>query len=130
MNIRLATLGDAEMLLVWRNDHLTREMSKNMDVVAMEGHVKWLAARLAREEPHLYVAESDGVPVGTIRIDGDEVSYTTAPEHRGLGHATAMLMWAKEKFGSLRAEIKPGNVASIKAAERAGHQVHLLEGAE
>ncbi len=66
------------------------------------------------------------MPIGTCRIDGDEVSYTIAPEHRRRGYATALLVLVREQFGSLRAEIKPENAASIKAATAAGHTVHLL----
>jgi len=126
MNIRLATRDDAQLLLAWRNDPLTRAMSKSLHEVQWDEHVRWLNSRLTRIEPHLYIAEIDGAPVGTIRIDGDEISYTVAPEHRGRGYATEMLRWAHAQFGSLRAEIKPENVASVKAAERAGHKVELL----
>jgi RimJ/RimL family protein N-acetyltransferase len=125
--LRAATLDDAKVLLEWRNDPLTRAMFKTSDVVEWDEHVRWLSARLSRSEPHLYVAEVDGVPAGTIRIDGDALSYTVAPGQRGRGVATRMLQWARSEFGVLRAEIKPDNLASIRAAERTGHRVELLD---
>jgi RimJ/RimL family protein N-acetyltransferase len=73
------------------------------------------------------ISSSQGrTAVGTFRIDGDEISYTVAPDCRGMGACTAMLRQAHAMFGPLRAEIKPENIASIKAAERAGMIVHLL----
>jgi hypothetical protein len=37
-----------------------------------------------------------------------------------------MLTLVRKRFGPLRAEIKPENLASIRAASRAGHAVVLL----
>jgi RimJ/RimL family protein N-acetyltransferase len=124
--MRPANIDDARILFEWRNDPLTRQMSKNSDLVEWEEHVAWLGRRLSLSEPHLYVAEDAGCAVGTIRIDGRSISYTTAPEIRGRGYATAMLKWAYMQFGSLFAEIKPENIASIRAATKARHKVVLL----
>lgn len=126
VKMRLATVSDARILFEWRNDPLTRKMSKNTDLVAWEDHVAWLTRRLSRSEPHLYVAEDANNAVGTIRIDDQEVSYTVAPEVRSKGYATAMLKWARAQFGPLVAEIKPENIASIRAATTAGHKIVLL----
>lgn len=127
--IRQATLDDAPLLLEWRNDPLTREMSKDREPVEWDRHIAWLSARLARENPNLFIAESNGNPVGTFRVDGDEISYTIAPTLRGNGVGLKMLTAAKEMFGPLRAEIFSRNVASIKLATRAGMLVHILEDA-
>ncbi len=119
MEIRPATMDDARRLFDWRNDPLTRAMSNNTDAVEWAGHVAWLERRLSRPEPMLFVAEVRSVPVGTFRVDGDEISYTIAPEFRGLGYAVEMLRLAAERHGPLRAEIKPENEASIRAANQA-----------
>ncbi len=126
MEIRPAQLSDAETLLRWRNDDLTRSMSKNADIVAWPDHLHWLTSRLARSEPNLFIAERDGIAVGMFRVDDGEISYTVAPEARGKGYGLGMLRRAIELFGPLRAEIFPRNVASIKIAERAGLKVHIL----
>lgn len=126
MIFRVVTMKDAETLFAWRNDPLTRSMSVNTGPVEWEGHLRWLERRLSYSDPGLYIAEIDGDPVGTIRIDVDEISYTVAPEHRGRGVATAMLSKAAKQFGKMRAKIKPDNTASIKAAEHAGHTVVLI----
>jgi RimJ/RimL family protein N-acetyltransferase len=124
--LRNATLDDAQTLFDWRNDPLTRAMSKTSEAVEWEKHLCWLSLRISRQEPHLYIAEINGTPAGTLRIDGDALSYTVAPNYRNRRVATRMLQWARSEFGVLRAEIKPENIASIRAAERAGHAVELL----
>ena len=96
-------------------------------MVEWSDHVNWIAAQLAREQPHLYVAEIGGVAVGTFQIDDGEISYTVAPEHRSRGFCTAMLKLARAHFGPLGAEIYRRNEPSIKAARAAGFEVVLLD---
>lgn len=127
--LRLATPQDSRPLFRWRNDELTRAMFKHGDPVPWKDHVAWLERRLSQPQPNLFIAEENGVPVGTIRVDEDNsLSYTVAPEHRGRGIAARMLRLVRERFGPLTAEIHPENVGSIRAAERAGHRVVLLPG--
>ena len=119
--------SDAERLFIWRNDDITRAMSRSSELVPWASHVEWLDRRLATAEPGLFIAEIDGVPVGTFRIDGDEISYTVAPDYRSRGYAIAMLKLAMDSFGPKRAHIFRRNAASISAARRAGHVVVLLD---
>ena len=126
LTFRTATMDDSDLLFRWRNDDLTRRMSKNTDAVQIEGHVAWLQRRLSTDRPHLYVA-FDPEPVGTFRIDGDEISYTVAPDKRGQGIAKAMLTEARKCFGPLRAEIYRRNEASIAAAKSSGMIVHIID---
>lgn len=121
-----AGLNDAKVLFDWRNDPLTREMSKHSAPIDWDSHVAWLTARLARSEPHLYIASFKDRPVGTFRVDGDEISYTISPDERGKGYGLLMLCRAREMFGALRAEIYSRNAASIKVAERSGMLVKIL----
>ena len=128
LTIRPAHIDDARTLFDWRNDPLTRAMSRNDAPVAWEAHLAWLTDRLARPEPGLYLAHFFGRPSGTFRIDGDEISYTVAPEARGSGFGLLMLRHVKDNFGPLRAEIYARNKASIRIAERAGLHVHIIDG--
>lgn len=128
MHVRSATMSDADFLLDLRNDELTRAMFKTHEPVAREAHIDWLTARLAREAPNLYIAEVNGAPVGTIRVDADQsLSYATAPAYRGKGYAIEMLRWARDKFGALTAEIYADNIPSIRAATKAGHRVVTMK---
>ncbi|MFN4288897.1 MAG: GNAT family N-acetyltransferase [Brevundimonas sp.] len=122
MKLRAATLDDAERLLEWRNDPLTREASVNMDPVPLEAHVGWLTASLQNPNRTLLVAEVDGRPVGTVRIDRGhetEMSWTVAPDARGRGFGKQMVSAAMPE-GTVIAHIKAGNVASQKIAQSSG----------
>jgi RimJ/RimL family protein N-acetyltransferase len=125
MRLRPAELEDGEMLRRWRNDSLTRSASHTSAPVSRADHLAWLAQVLREPSRRLYVAEADGVAVGTVRADWrDEswlLSWTVAPEHRGRGYGKAMVALAAEMTpGRLRAEIKAGNAASVAIAEAAG----------
>jgi RimJ/RimL family protein N-acetyltransferase len=125
MNVRPAKISDATLLFQWRNDAQTRAMSFSTVPVLWDDHIEWLTRRLEADTPHLYIVEIDGVPVGTFRIDGETINYTIAPEKRGNGYATLMLLQAYHLFGPKHAEIKSENLASICAAKKAGHYVRL-----
>lgn len=119
-------MDDAPRLFDWRNDPITVAMSNTPEPVEWAGHLAWLERRLARTEPHIYIAMVGGYPVGVVRLDDGEVSYTIAPECRGQGHATEMLREVYRRFGPQRAEIKSDNLPSIAAARTAGHEVVLI----
>lgn len=143
-----ANQDDAAALFAWRNDELTRAMSRAQESVDWSAHLAWLDARLKLPKPNLFVArlqgedcttfeistEMDGVAVaapkgeraGTFRVDDGRISYTVAPEFRGKGVGETMLQAAYKLFGPLRAEIYARNVASRRIAERAGMIVHIL----
>lgn len=127
MRFREVTIADAQLLYDWRNDPDTRAMSRDTSEIAYDDHVAWLERRLSRGDHGLFIAEQDGVPVGTIRLDHDEISYTVAPSHRRKGIGETMLIVARETFGQKVAEVKRDNVASIKLAERAGHLVRFID---
>jgi RimJ/RimL family protein N-acetyltransferase len=113
------------VLLKWRNNSATQEASHNTALINEDEHILWLKRILASENRKLYVAEIDSVPVGTVRVDfealGYELSWTVSNTMRGSGIGKAMVsQLAKDIPESIRAEIKIGNVASIRIAEDTG----------
>lgn len=125
MRLRRAELADGEMLLRWRNDSLTLSASHTSAPVSQEGHVAWLDQVLRESSRRLFIAEVEGVAVGTVRADqsgeGWLLSWTIAPEHRGRGYGKAMVKLAADMTpGRLLAEIKAGNAASAAIADAAG----------
>lgn len=120
-------MQDADLLFAWRNDPQTRIASKDQSELTFASHIDWLERRLRNQTPHLYLAEDEGVPVGTFRIDGDSISYTVAPDHRGKGIATTMLLMAKDMFGAKNAEVRRENIASIKAVTNSGHLLAIID---
>jgi RimJ/RimL family protein N-acetyltransferase len=127
MIFREATKDDAKILFDWRNDPSTRAVSRDMNELIWEKHVEWLSCRLENKNHGLYVAEVNNEPVGTIRIDDYEISYTVAPSHRRKGTGEAMLIAARETFGQKVAVVKRDNIPSIIVAERAGHITRLID---
>lgn len=125
IKLRAALMSDADLLLSWRNDSDTRSASHNTDNVSRDNHVAWLSKTLANPTRKLLIAEEDNVPVGTVRADFSdgswELSWTTAPDARGRKVAKRMVeLLAQQISEPIRAEIKPGNTASIRVAEHAG----------
>jgi RimJ/RimL family protein N-acetyltransferase len=124
--LRRATMLDAERLLTWRNDPATREGSHTTSVIGDEEHSRWLASTLSNSERQLWIAEVDGRPVGTVRVDHDDdgylLSWAVAPEARSQGVGKRMVADIVRRLGSgaLRAEVKAGNVASVHIAEHVG----------
>jgi RimJ/RimL family protein N-acetyltransferase len=127
VNLRDATLDDAELLFRWRNDPVTREDSHSQSVLEYESHLNWLKSTLHSERRRLFIAMQDAVPVGTIRCDWSrdrrsiELSWTVAPEHRRRGFGTKMVGCAISAFRvPLYAEIRVSNTPSIEIAKRQG----------
>jgi RimJ/RimL family protein N-acetyltransferase len=126
--IRPATMDDARLLFEWRNDESTRRVSKNKDLIQWDDHLGWLDRRLRMDQPKLFVFEADGQAVATFRIDGNDLSYTVAPEHRNRGIAKHMLNEVRSRFGRLRAYVYSENVPSIRVAQSAGLDVVIVDG--
>ena len=120
--LRPATMADAGLLLRWRNDPATRAASVNPAEVGRQEHLAWLEASLRSPTRTLLVAELDGAPVGTVRIDRGaetELSWTVAPGHRGKGLGKAMVQAAVPE-GDVVARIARDNAASQAIALAAG----------
>ncbi len=130
---RAGTAEDADLLLSWRNDADTRRWSRRGDPVAPDRHAAWLTAVLADPVRHLWVLESDGEPVATVRHDRIrqgryEVSVTVAPHRRGEGLATAALAAAGQALAQLdpsrhviEAHVQQDNAASLAVFHAAGY---------
>jgi RimJ/RimL family protein N-acetyltransferase len=130
MRLRPVTFADAELLLVWRNDPLTRRNSFCASKVKLSEHQKWLKSSLSNPDRKIYIAVENNIPVGTVRGDfsqaGCEVSWTVAPEYRRRGFGRRIVQAAVSLLGSpVFARIKQGNLPSEKIARAAGVRVIL-----
>ena len=134
IRLRPATVQDADLLLRWRNDPETRNASHNTAEIQREEHIAWLTNTLNNSNRQLYVAEENGIPVGTVRADlsaGEyKLSWTIAPNARGRGVAKQIVaLLASQISGAIRAEVKAGNTVSARIAEHAGMEfIHEADG--
>lgn len=120
-----AKIDDAELLLAWRNDPLTRELSHNKEPISLEAHIKWLSKVLENSNRQLFIALVGQDKIGTVRADKlestTELSWTIAPEARGKGFGKSMLKQFVELTDRpISAEVLESNTASIKMAEFVG----------
>jgi spore coat polysaccharide biosynthesis protein SpsF len=129
--LRPATADDAQRLLDWRNDPVTRGFSLTGAGVEPGEHAAWLERRLVDPGSRLWIAEVDGVPVGQVRAERleagvAEIHLAVAPQARGHGYGAAMVRAAvaaaraqlhAERFA---ARVLAANAASRRTFERAG----------
>lgn len=130
LHLRLARSGDSSALLEWRNDPETVTNSISQHRVPVEEHERWLAGKLDDPGSRLWVVELDGHSIGSIRLDiraaVGEVSIALAPEARGKGLGTRVLLTLQERLdgdlqvGALVARVRVGNERSRLAFLRAG----------
>ncbi len=133
VSLRPARRTDRDLLWRWRNDPDTRRASLDQREIPLEEHARWFEDTLSRADRRLYLATVDGADVATARLDVSEreavVSITVAPEHRGQHLAApvlaALAQQAADGLGIARlvAQVRPENVASRRAFERAGFRV-------
>jgi RimJ/RimL family protein N-acetyltransferase len=120
--LRPAAFDDAERLLAWRNDPVTRANSRRQHMLNWD-ELSAVPSGVTRET---YIAESDGTAVGTVSLDyADdecELSWTVAPEARGrgIGRDLVAAAIATARAPSLIAMIKPGNTSSRRIAQSLG----------
>ncbi len=126
MILRKATSADALDVWFWRNDPLTRAMSRVQEEVPRASHLNWFARAVDDPRRTILIGEVDGKKVGMVRFDhgeATEVSINVSPEHRSLGHGYALLHAAMKSVpGEVWAEIKDENLASQRLFERVGFE--------
>jgi len=113
-SIRIATISDAEMLWIWRNDQNVRKFSKSTGLVSQTEHIVWLKDRLkrVRNEP-LFIFTIEDAMAGTARLDAlrgleksFEVSILIGPKYQGFGYARILLDQVNEyAIDKLQAEM-------------------------
>ena len=131
MELRRATIDDADILLSLRNDDETRQASFSQDVVSRDEHLAWLAERLApmHAESVWMIDDSDGVVIGTgrIRVINDafaEISIVIDPAFRNKGRGRQAIRLLSETVQLMQrtpvAFVRTENARSIRAFSAAG----------
>ena len=127
ITLRLATMDDSPLLLQWRNDQQTRRQSRSTLKVKQMEHLTWLNEALNDSTVRLFIVELEGQPAGTVRakknLDIWELSWTVAPFFRGKNIGfLAVKSLINQLTGTIRADVKMNNTASIRIAEKLGMQ--------
>lgn len=119
-------MQESTLLWQWRNDPVTRAMSKKDHVISLEEHQKWLGNL---KDSHFLFGFVNLVPIGVVRLDDSLVSINVNPQFRGKKLGEGLLKKACEyathtlQLKKLHAEIKKENVASIKIFEKVGFRL-------
>tara|TARA_B110001454_G_C12664493_1_gene410968 strand:- start:293 stop:937 length:645 start_codon:yes stop_codon:yes gene_type:complete len=130
ISLRSAKLKDSREIWEWRNDPLTRAMSRNKSYVTYKNHLEWFRSKLKDSNCSFYMGEAFGINAGIVRIDViqnvGEVSINMNPRVRGMSLATTLLKDAAYSFNKknpsnqLLANIDKKNKASIKLFKNVG----------
>lgn len=115
---------DIQDILVWRNDPVTRQMSRNNNYISEIHHETWFKTMLADDTHIGLIGYFNGKKIGAVFLKIDihaSVSINMNPEHRGkklseelLREALREMRLMNPKIDQFIAEIKDTNIASIK----------------
>lgn len=129
--LRKADESDMGRVWVWNNEPAARAASTRSESIPWEAHQRWFAAKLRDPQTALWIVERANIgAIGTVRVEraGDEdiISLALTPGVRGRGLGAVVIVEAIRQWRHAGVErpvvalVKPDNVASIKAFERAG----------
>jgi spore coat polysaccharide biosynthesis protein SpsF len=130
LRLRVARAADSDQLLAWRNDPAAVAWSVSGRAVGRDEHEQWFSRRLDDPATRIWVAERDGTPVASTRIDVHdaigEVSIVVAPDERGRGTGSDVLGLLQQELEgdfqviALDAVVHPENEPSVRMFEHAG----------
>lgn len=129
--LRRAALEDEVLLLLWRNDPITRGVSFSPDEISPEEHHQWFVRKLEDPGCALLIVECEGKPIGQVRLDRTapgvaEISIGLAPDSRGRGLGREALGLSVSEASRLldvstvTARVKRDNRASLASFTAAG----------
>jgi UDP-2,4-diacetamido-2,4,6-trideoxy-beta-L-altropyranose hydrolase len=133
LTLRPAVSADRDQVWQWANAPDVRAASFSSDTIPWAIHVQWFDQKLKDPDCRFWIAEDDrGQRVGQVRFDRRErqavISVIINAGSRGAGCGSLLIWLASRRLFSendvelIRAFIKPNNVASIRAFEKAGYR--------
>ena len=132
MRQRVATAADVALYFDWANDPETRRQSFSSTPINLTTHERWFSRKVVDPDALLLVFETnEGRPVGQVRFEKQAdheiiIGLSVDAAFRGQGLAAAMIREGSEVClerwteADIVAYIKPDNLASVRAFERAG----------
>ena len=133
INLTKAKITDINDIFEWRNHPDIRKNFFDSEVITWNDHEKWFNKKLKDQDTTIYIAYYIENKIGTIRFEANESAIKTSVMlnplflSKGLGSQVIKMgvkrfIMEKNPDMQIIAEIKKGNVASIKAFERAGFE--------
>ena len=121
---------DCMLLLEWTNEPETRANSFNTNQITLKDHTIWFNKTLLNPNTIYFICLVNKIAAGLVRFDIRE-AYTTVGINisnvfRGKGLSPIFLkdcslLYFLHQNTTINAFIKPQNIASIKAFEKAGY---------
>lgn len=118
------------LLWEWRNDPVTRQMSKRSHFISKEEHSAWFSKAVRDPHCQIRIAWDQSTPIGMMRLDlkspeSADISINIAPESRGKGYGKRLLAAACHEAAilgiqQLDAEVREENLKSIAIFEAVG----------
>ncbi len=143
INIRIANNNDSSDIFTWRNDELSRKMSRDSNEVSWQQHETWYQQKMMDKNSLLLICEdaTTEVKIGVVRFDfaddnneEAEISINLSSMARGQGYAKICLQSAiaymvphYPQCQKIIADIKTDNEASKKSFEYAGFEVSSID---
>lgn len=137
IKIRRASLDDSRDIFDWRNDDDSRFYSTQTEVITWQNHCVWYENCLVNSNTYVLVGNFvDGNKIGVVRFNLSStfalVSININPLFRGKNLSIPLLSLSIKYFWtlhnlSLRAKIKPNNIASIKCFTGCGFKFNTTK---
>lgn len=107
--LRKADINDADIILEWRNDKVTRNNSFTKELLDPAGHLIWFRGKLSDESCFMFILMDGSEKIGYLRIDCinsiGRISYIIAPCKRNKGYG--------KKIIGLSESVMPDNVKAL-----------------
>lgn len=123
LRLRTVKLSDMQLIFEWSNEKHTRLASLSTEEISWSEHENWFRGKIVSRDGRFWILETGNRPVGQIRLENMKeenhvrISYSIAPEHRGLGLGLTILSMAIAQNSNERNE-DITYVATVKAENR------------
>jgi len=138
IELRTATVADADRLFTWRNDPAVRAASRIPDIIDRVTHQTWVASSVKNVDRILLIGEREGASVGVVRFDlrgvEAEISIYLVPGPHPPGQGRSLLQCAERWLAvsrpaieRIRARVLAGNERSARLFLGAGYIIEFAE---
>ena len=131
IKIKIASMRDAQDILMWRNDQSSRKFSFNTKPISKSTHNEWFKKSLKNKNNYYFICYENKNKLGFVKYEQDKngkyfVSINLNPNFRNKGLSSKILITSLnqkvlKKENVIYAKIKKNNVKSLKSFKKAGY---------